>query len=160
MHLMPKQQMLICFFVLRGKFLINTSWNAFCSWDNTGMVRHIFRYIFLYFLTYITCLPWMGGVGQHGLMCILYPRWHGKSLVLLVIGRVCSTQVEIHFCSRWHGSSSTQVDIHFVFFLEWYGQHMLRCILWACLFKRGLVNTSWDKFCFLTGKLRWIMCSS
>jgi hypothetical protein len=49
------------------------------------------------------------------------------------------------------GIWSTQVEINFMSSqsLEWFGEHMLRCILFSRWHGRGLVNESLVTFCVL-----------
>ena len=80
---------------------------------------------------------------------ILCLRRHGMNLVkscwdvfcvLAGMGYVCSTHVEMHFLSFagmgsfWQVFMCWQFEMHFKFFLEWYGivQHWFRYILGIC----------------------------
>ena len=154
-------------------FVSPLAWDGFgqhklrCILCSRWLVTDLVNTTEIYFL----CSHEWEWLGQKGLSCILDPRWHGKGLVNrscyilcpvwnrsgLVItnsdtfcvfagmGSVWSTQVELHFCVLlvMGRVCSTQFEIHFC--LCWHGY--------------GLVDMCWDKFCFLAGKLRCILCS-
>ena len=125
-------------------------------------------------LHFVSLLAW-AGFGQHTLRCILYPRWHGMGLVnecwdtfyvLDGMGRVWSTNVEIHFLSSLALLGFGQHNFRYnLSFLAWeeFVQHKFRYIygprfkggVWSkevevhfvnMLALEGFFNACWDAF--------------
>ena len=76
------------------------------------------------------------GVGQHKLIYILCPSWHGMGLVITSCDIFCGVASIFGVCS-------TNVEIHYLSSIAWEGfaQHMLRYILCLRCHGMGLVNT-------------------
>ena len=98
---------------------------------------------------FLCSMAWVG-FSEHKLICILCASWDGMDLVntyrdafrvLAVMGRVCSTLIDMHIvCSlAWDG----------------FGQQILRCIVCPRWHGMCLVNTCSDNVCELAG-IEWV----
>ena len=89
------------------------------------------------FLSSLSC----DGFSQHMLSYILWPRWHGRGLLI-------SCPNPFSFLAGMGGFFSTRVEGVFMSFLacDGFGQHMLRCILCIRWHGNCLCNTCCDDF--------------
>ena len=155
-----------------NKGLINTCKYILCpSWHGRIWSTQVEMY-------FVSSLTWEV-LGQHELRYILCPRWHGKGLVITCFDDFLSAMAwECLVNTSWDTFCvltgmrcvcPTHVEVNFVssLALDGFGQHMLICISCPRWHGRGLVNTSWDAFCFLSfmgGRFgqhmfRYILCA-
>ena len=129
------------FFVFAGMAcFVNTCWDSFYVLAGMGWV-----WSFCVGVNFMSSLS-PDGIGQHMLICISCPRWHGRCLVKTSWDAFC---VLAGIWWVW----SIHVEMHCESSLSWGGggQHMLRCILCARWIVMGFVNTCWHTIRVLAG---------